>query len=69
MDPSIIATNWFAKVFNYGGIGKVYPVLGNHEGVPSDHYNINGVDHNWILSNLTNIWGEHWFTAECNLFT
>lgn len=68
MDPGKITTDWFTKEFNYGGIGKVYPVVGNHEGMPSDHYNVYGNEHNWIFNNLTTMWGEPWFTTECNLF-
>eukprot|EP00826_Nyctotherus_ovalis_P050693 TRINITY_DN6247_c0_g2_i11.p1 TRINITY_DN6247_c0_g2~~TRINITY_DN6247_c0_g2_i11.p1 ORF type:complete len:321 (-),score=31.76 TRINITY_DN6247_c0_g2_i11:217-1179(-) len=65
IEPEKKITEQFVKVHKYDGIGKVYPIVGNHEGMPSDQYNINGTEHSWILSNLTAIWGKHWLTEEC----
>lgn len=65
LDSEVNITREFILKHKYGGIGKVYPVIGNHESVPSDQYDIYGGTHDWILGNLTNIWGKHWFTAEC----
>ena len=52
------------KVSGYSGIGKVYPILGNHEGLPCDSFDVYNKGHQWILDNVTEIWSD-WFTEKC----
>lgn len=60
-----VITDWL-KEKGYAGVGKVYPILGNHEGLPCDAFDVHNKTHQWILDNLTEIWGT-WFTKECKL--
>jgi sphingomyelin phosphodiesterase len=48
-------------------LGQVYPVLGNHEGYPSDQFDIYSDRHNWILEKLADMW-KMWLTSECIRF-
>ena len=45
----------------------MYPLIGNHEGVPCDEFDIYSDHDQWLLNSYTEIWGE-WFTEECNNF-
>jgi len=48
----------------YDGIGKMYPIFGNHEGLPPDQFDIhNTAKYKWILNNITDIW-KSWLTQE-----
>ena len=60
-----LISTWY-KERGYKGTGKVYPIAGNHEGLPCDSFDIYGKGHQWILDNMTEFWGD-WFTTECNL--
>ncbi len=48
----------------YGKRGQMYPVMGNHEGIPCDEFDIHSDSHQWILNNLTDLW-SNWLTPEC----
>jgi len=48
---------------NHKGIGAVYPVIGNHEGLPRDHMDWNENGTNWLLENVAEIWSP-WLTKE-----
>ena len=56
-------TNLFAKS-GYNTLGKMYPNIGNHEGMPCDQYDLDSDEHRWILGNITEMW-KPWFTNEC----
>jgi len=47
----------------YKGIGKLYPVLGNHEGFPCDHIDVNSKGEKWQFEFLANLW-KPWLTEE-----
>eukprot|EP01022_Parablepharisma_sp_SALTPOND_P010637 TRINITY_DN1438_c0_g1_i1.p7 TRINITY_DN1438_c0_g1~~TRINITY_DN1438_c0_g1_i1.p7 ORF type:complete len:138 (-),score=7.73 TRINITY_DN1438_c0_g1_i1:774-1187(-) len=51
----------------YGKLGQMYPILGNHEGMPCDEFDVYSQKHQWILNNATEFW-QNWFTKECILF-
>lgn len=36
--------------------GAVYPVLGNHDTFPCDHYDPHSRLHQWLLNNVTRLW-------------
>ena len=42
-------------------------MLGNHEGLPCDQFDIFGGDHQWVLDQLSEYW-RPWLTDECNFF-
>ncbi len=44
-------------------LGQMYPVLGNHEGMPCDEYDVYGGKHQWILNNATE-WWKNWLTED-----
>ena len=46
----------------YGRPGAVYPVLGNHEGLPCDSFNLEGDSHGWIIQESAEAW-KPWLTA------
>jgi len=48
----------------YGNLGQVYPILGNHEGLPCDGFNFDGDSHHWIINDTSEIW-KQWFDKEC----
>jgi len=48
---------------SYTNIGKVYPILGNHEGLPCDNFNTEGTSHKWLLTETAELW-KNWFTEE-----
>lgn len=39
-------TNYLLK--SHKGIGKVYPIIGNHEGLPCDHIDVTGEGHRML---------------------
>ena len=44
--------------------GPVYPVLGNHEGIPCDQFDFeNPNTHSWIFKDSLEVWKD-WFTPE-----
>jgi len=45
----------------YTKVGKMYPILGNHEGLPCDNFNLEGESHKWILNETANLW-KPWFS-------
>ncbi len=47
----------------YNGVGTVYPVLGNHEGLPCNHMNFATQEQQWILDACADIWRD-WLTDE-----
>jgi hypothetical protein len=61
---TIETTKLFAKHPEYMQVGKMYPIIGNHEGMPCDQFNVEGDEHRWILSELADLW-KVWFTKEC----
>ena len=44
-------------------LGQMYPVLGNHEGLPCDEFDVYSDKHQWILDNVTEFW-RPWLTKE-----
>ena len=48
------------KKEGYNKQGTFYPILGNHEGLPCDGYNLDGDSHTWILNQTYKMW-ETWF--------
>ena len=48
----------------YKGIGSLYPVLGNHDGLPCDHLELNEEGTNWMFEYVAELWAP-WLTAEC----
>ena len=44
-------------------LGQVYPVLGNHEGYPSDQFDLYSNQHKWIYEKCAKIW-KIWLTNE-----
>lgn len=59
-------TKLFAKHKEYNKVGKVYPIIGNHEAMPCDQFDVHSKAHDWIMEELTDMWG-HWFTEDCKL--
>jgi len=57
-------TKLFGKRPEYMHVGKMYPIIGNHEGMPCDQFDVIGNTDQWILDQLTDIW-KPWFTKEC----
>lgn len=51
------------KKEGYDRRGKVYPALGNHEGLPCDAFDADNKTHEWILSETYNEW-EQWLNKE-----
>eukprot|EP01022_Parablepharisma_sp_SALTPOND_P013853 TRINITY_DN1859_c0_g1_i2.p1 TRINITY_DN1859_c0_g1~~TRINITY_DN1859_c0_g1_i2.p1 ORF type:complete len:369 (-),score=17.11 TRINITY_DN1859_c0_g1_i2:675-1781(-) len=47
----------------YTTVGKMYPILGNHEGLPCDIFNLEGTTHSWIVNDTAHLW-KQWFTGE-----
>jgi len=47
----------------YGKLGQMYPVLGNHEGMPCDEFDLYSKSHQWILDNTTETW-KNWLTKD-----
>lgn len=52
----------------YGDLGKVYPVMGNHESLPCDEFDFNSDQDQWILNDLGDYWSR-WLTKECKLIS
>ena len=48
----------FTKLLKDNYKGTVYPILGNHEGFPCDTYNVEGHDHDWIVEESMEAWGD-----------
>eukprot|EP00830_Metopus_es_P007475 TRINITY_DN170_c0_g3_i1.p1 TRINITY_DN170_c0_g3~~TRINITY_DN170_c0_g3_i1.p1 ORF type:complete len:654 (-),score=102.60 TRINITY_DN170_c0_g3_i1:24-1892(-) len=61
LDPVKDITEKF-KV-KYGNLGQMYPILGNHEGLPCDEFDIYSSKHQWILDNSTEMW-KGWLTPD-----
>ena len=51
-------------LLNYPNIGQVYPIIGNHECLPADNYDVWGNKTNWIQDGLADIF-KPWLTAQC----
>jgi len=60
------------KVFNnitetikkyYPSLGQIYPLLGNHEGIPLDQMNMDINSSHWPIDYLSELW-SHWLTPE-----
>jgi len=47
----------------YNKTGGVYAVLGNHEGLPCNHFNYETREQQWILDKPAKLW-EKWLTPE-----
>lgn len=47
-------------------LGDVYPVVGNHEGLPIDNMNMDDGQEHWPIDYLADLWSP-WFTAECTV--
>ena len=47
----------------YGHIGSVYPILGNHEGLPCDMFDFFGDTHRWVIQETAAAW-KQWLTTE-----
>ena len=47
----------------YGMRGKVYPALGNHEGYPSDSFDVDNRSNDWVLNETSEMW-KQWFDDE-----
>ncbi len=47
----------------YHSLGSVYPVLGNHEGLPVNNFDVYGRSHDWVLGNTTELWRQ-WLTTD-----
>jgi sphingomyelin phosphodiesterase len=50
-----VLKKYVVETLNY--TKPIYPVLGNHEGVPTDIYNI--TQHQWVLQTFADIWIDH----------
>ena len=58
--------SWALSNGSYGSKGAVYPVLGNHEGLPCDTFNLETKTHDWILKETAECWAP-WLTSEGRL--
>ena len=47
----------------YKDRGKVYPILGNHEGLPCDAFDFDSDSHQWIIDETITEWSQ-WFDNE-----
>ena len=47
-------------------LGSVYPVMGNHEGLPCDHLDVSQPGTSWMQELLAELWSP-WLTPECRL--
>ena len=65
--PTKNMSDTFIKTYKYNTIGKMYPIIGNHESIPSDEFNIYTKDHQWILDALGDTWKD-WFTEDCKFY-
>ena len=59
---SLLSNLTHSLLKNHKGIGKVYPVVGNHEGLPSDHIDVTKEGH-WMFEFLAELWSP-WLTEE-----
>jgi len=57
-----ILTNKFLE--HYNQIGSLYPILGNHEGLPCDDIDVHGESPNWLYEFSANLW-RPWLTPDC----
>ena len=48
---------------HYDSVGSVYPILGNHEGLPCDIFDFEGKTHDWVINGTAASW-KPWFTPE-----
>jgi predicted MPP superfamily phosphohydrolase len=54
----------FSKLLQKNYKGPVYAVLGNHEGLPCDTFNVTPAsNHSWITKESLKVW-EPWFTED-----
>lgn len=54
----------FSKLLRDNYNGTVYPLLGNHEGLPCDTFDLTkGGKHDWIIKEAIDAWGN-WLTEE-----
>eukprot|EP00826_Nyctotherus_ovalis_P042164 TRINITY_DN430_c0_g1_i4.p1 TRINITY_DN430_c0_g1~~TRINITY_DN430_c0_g1_i4.p1 ORF type:complete len:583 (-),score=105.81 TRINITY_DN430_c0_g1_i4:249-1997(-) len=58
--------NVFKGKGDYGKLGRVYPIAGNHEAMPCDSFDFSKNSSWWILEELTEAWGN-WYTDKCNV--
>ena len=47
----------------FPNLGQVYPVVGNHEALPTDEFDVYSQQDNWILQDLANMW-KQWLTPQ-----
>ncbi len=47
----------------YTTVGKMYPILGNHEGLPCDIFDVQGNAHSWLINDTAEMW-KNWLTEE-----
>ncbi len=47
----------------YDSAGKVYPAIGNHEGLPCDQFDLRTGKHQWVLDSFTQMWSP-WLNTE-----
>ncbi len=45
----------------YKTVGTMYPILGNHEGLPCDIFDLEGPSHRWIIEDTARLW-KQWLT-------
>ena len=63
-DHADIITHLTNKLLvHYNTIGSVYPVVGNHEGIPRDHMKWEANGTNWLLELTAKLWSP-WLTPE-----
>ena len=48
----------------YPSLGMVYPVVGNHEGLPAGDYDVWSNYSTWIQYGLADLW-KQWLTPDC----
>ena len=62
----LLASKYIADKLSqkYPHAGQVYPVIGNHEGLPVDDYDVWGNQSNWIQEGLVDMWGQ-WLLPQC----
>jgi sphingomyelin phosphodiesterase len=64
MKGSKVIADYFKEKGEYGNLGQVYPLVGNHEAMPSDNFDYNDSSKWWILEELGSYW-SNWLTEEC----
>ncbi len=68
-DNHLDAIKHISKLFmehpgdGYKTVGKMYPILGNHEGLPCDVFDLEGDTHKWVIDGTAALW-KQWLTPE-----